>query len=61
MQRNYLVVWLTLGALLIAVLLAIGSAVEPPPLPSAPAPGRVSVTLAWDNLREQLSPIRQWF
>ena len=48
MNRNYLPVWLALGALLIAVLLAIG--VEPPPLPSAPAPKTVSVTLARTNL-----------
>jgi len=47
MNRNYLPVWLALGALLIAVLLAIG--VEPPPLPSAPAPKTVSVMLAWDR------------
>ena len=47
MNRNYLPVWLALGALLIAVLLAIG--VEPTPLPSAPAPKTVSVTLAWDR------------
>jgi len=47
MQRNYLQVWLALGALAVGVLLLVGA--EPPPLPSAPAPKTVSVTLAWDR------------
>ena len=46
-QRNYLVIWLALGALLIAMLLAIG-ADAPPPLPIAPPPRTTTVTLAWD-------------
>lgn len=56
MNRNYLTVWLALGTLLIAVLLAIG--VEPPPLPSAPAPKTVSVTLAVaENVKRRMEQL----
>lgn len=56
MSQDYICTWLTLGALLIAVLLAIGS--EPPPLPSAPAPKTVSVTLAVaENVKRRMEQL----
>lgn len=56
MDREYVAVWMVLGALLIAVLLAIG--VEPPPLPSAPASKTVSVTLAVaENVKRRMEQL----